>query len=315
MALSSEEVELKLAGGPEKHEPGASYKEYDKMDDVMGQAWVEDGQEVWRLATVRSVSSDGSTIYVLDKDEETLYRVKKDKSHPFDPSHALDMDDLAHLNNMHEAPLLHVLRRRFQSDAIYTLCSDVLISINPYKRIPLLYDLDPATAEPLADHPHGNKVSSRGPAHGDEEAPPPRPHVFTVASRAFRYMTEPREAMLMGKPVALRDQSIIISGESGAGKTEASKNVMRYLIAVATTMQATAAGAAAARYEEQLHGDLIEKCLLRSNTVLEAFGNAKTLRNDNSRRVLWWGCERRVLRSWWSSSSWCRWSTRRSWCC
>jgi myosin heavy subunit len=53
--------------------------------------------------------------------------------------------------------------------------------------------------------------------HGDEEAPPPRPHVFTVASRAFRYMTEPREAMLMGKPVALRDQSIIISGESGAG--------------------------------------------------------------------------------------------------
>jgi hypothetical protein len=111
--------------------------------------------------------------------------VKKDKSHPFDPSHALDMDDLAHLNNMHEAPLLHVLRRsvaenpsffcaqhppqldshkphlntrRFRSDAIYTLCSDVLISINPYKRIPLLYDLDPATAEPLADHPHGNKV-------------------------------------------------------------------------------------------------------------------------------------------------------------
>lgn len=104
--------------------------------------------QVWRLAAVRSVSSDGKTLFIVADDgaspaatphpacrcssdmrspatdtntrlpapcggspEETVYTVGKDRSHPFDPSHAIDMDDLAFLNNMHEAPLLHVLKR------------------------------------------------------------------------------------------------------------------------------------------------------------------------------------------------------------
>eukprot|EP00624_Nannochloropsis_granulata_P000103 evm.model.NODE_10354_length_16557_cov_30.162590.2 len=74
--------------------------DYDKMDDVMGQAWVEDAEEVWRLATVRGVSADGDQLSVLNTDEETTTVVEKVKSHPFDPSHAIDMDDLAHLNNI-----------------------------------------------------------------------------------------------------------------------------------------------------------------------------------------------------------------------
>lgn len=163
----------------------------------------------------------------------------------------------------------------------------------------------------------------------DKPASPPapsRPHVYSVAERAFRFMTEPKEALLLGKPVALKNQSIIISGESGAGasravggrtagrqgggeqswgsgghhegvqaeteygtsphscwpcggagKTEASKYVMRYLITVANALHHDEGR------QEQQHGDFIERCLLRSNIVLEAFGNAKTLRNDNSR--------------------------------
>lgn len=275
--------------------------DYDKMDDVMGQAWVEDAEEVWRLATVRGVSADGDQLSVLNTDEETTTVVEKVKSHPFDPSHAIDMDDLAHLNNMHEAPLLHVLKRRFRSDKIYTTCSDVLISVNPYKKIPLLYDLDRTTAGPLLDQQPMASSSSNNSSSGGDGGPrqtrsptnvpslEKRPHVYSVAARAFRFMTEPNEALLLGKNVALKNQSIIISGESGAGKTEASKYVMRYLITVANALQqkkvATTSGSKPSTVTDgEGGGDVIERCLLRSNTVLEAFGNAKTLRNDNSSR-------------------------------
>ncbi len=103
-------------------------------------------------------------------------------------------------------------------------------------------------------------------------------------------MTEPNEAVLLGRTggaLQQKNQSIIISGESGAGKTEASKYVMRYLITVASALQQQQQSKQppAARAGAGGGGDLLERCLLRSNTVLEAFGNAKTLRNDNSRYV------------------------------
>jgi myosin V len=190
--------------------------------------------------------------------------------------------------------------RRFKADKIYTTCSDVLISINPYKKIPLLYELDRETALPLLEQTAAAAAAKPSPtAIDDMGVPAPaapasavsetHPHVYSVAARAFRFMTEPNEAMLLGKTAALQNQSIIISGESGAGKTEASKYVMRYLITVANALQSKqqqqqeGGGAGTAGAEQ--HGDWIERCLLRSNTVLEAFGNAKTLRNDNSRSV------------------------------
>jgi myosin-5 len=231
-----------MAASSAKASSSANPTAYDKMDDVMGQAWVEDGEEVWRLADVRSVSADGNTVFVLHPDEETTYTVEKAKSHPFDPSHAIDMDDLARLNNMHEAPLLHVLKRRFRTDKIYTTCSDVLISINPYKKIPLLYELDRTTGRPLLEQQQqqalatttntrasidsSSSISGSGgdplirstePRTSSPTTVPlaeRRPHVYSVAARAFRFMTEPNEALLLGKTVALKNQSIIISGAS-----------------------------------------------------------------------------------------------------
>jgi len=146
LGLGADEVEVILPHSQKKENPFGP-REYDKMDDVMGQAWVTDPEDVWRLATVRSVASHGSNISVVATDgkcidnsdaygfngssgiakcltsltlvldragywiDETLVKVEKKDSHPFDPSHAIDMPDLANLNNMHEAPLLHVLKR------------------------------------------------------------------------------------------------------------------------------------------------------------------------------------------------------------
>ena len=209
--------------------------------------------------------------------------------------------------NTQHTPNTHA-HRRFKADKIYTTCSDVLISINPYKKIPLLYELDRATALPLLEQtapvvpppPQPTGAYGGDDVEGDKAAAPApeaRPHVYSVAARAFRFMTEPSEALLLGKSAALRDQSIIISGESGAGKTEASKYVMRYLITVANALQGKDSGGkggGSVGGGAEQNADLIERCLLRSNTVLEAFGNAKTLRNDNSR---WVGMHERMGRS------------------
>ncbi|CAM9978320.1 unnamed protein product, partial [Hapterophycus canaliculatus] len=87
----------------------------------------------------------------------------------YDPSHALDLADISRMNLMHEAPLLHLLHRRFQANAIYTNVADVLVSINPYADIAGLYDI------PMPAH-----------AKSQLSALLAKPHVYGVAERAFR---------------------------------------------------------------------------------------------------------------------------------
>ena len=158
-------------------------------------------------------------------------------THPFDPTHSMPFDDISLLNDLHEGPLLDLLRRRYAKEIIYTDCSDVLISINPYKTIPGLYNI-----------------------HGD--AWREIPHVYRVADRAL--------AKIKASGKTVQHQSIIVSGESGAGKTEAAKCIMRFLVAQSE--------------DSESGNSKIEQQVLESNPLLEAFGNAKTIRNDNSSR-------------------------------
>ncbi len=157
------------------------------------------------------------------------------------------MSDISRLNNLHEAPLLHVLKRRFSKGKIYTFCGHVLLSVNPYQFFTGLYDL-----------PDVGDGGAKG-EDPDEVGEAEEPHVYTIARLAFDQLTAPKGG----------NQSIVVSGESGAGKTEASKHVMRYLL------HASSSGD---------EGTVIQQRLLDSNVVLEAFGNAKTVRNDNSSR-------------------------------
>ena len=159
--------------------------------------------------------------------------------------------------------LTHLLRRHHDrsKDEIYTCVGPILVSINPYRMFPLLYSEDLM----VAYHTE----------HGDGAKKLP-PHLFAVAQSAYTSLmasVKGPSGSLSGAAVgAGTNQSIVISGESGAGKTEATKFIMSFLARITVMDTGNAAVGA------------LEHRVLQSNPLLEAFGNAQTLRNDNSSR-------------------------------
>ncbi|XP_069509649.1 unconventional myosin-Ia [Ambystoma mexicanum] len=147
--------------------------------------------------------------------------------------------DMVLLEEPELKPIVSNLRERFDHDEIYTYIGNVVISVNPYKPLPIY------TPEKIQQYRNCNFFELK-------------PHIYAIADEAYQSLRD-RD----------KDQCILITGESGAGKTEASKLVMSYVAAVCNK------GAEVNQVKEQL---------LQSNPVLEAFGNAKTLRNDNSSR-------------------------------
>ncbi|XP_037693188.1 unconventional myosin-Ig isoform X2 [Choloepus didactylus] len=133
------------------------------------------------------------------------------------------------------------LKLRFEKGRIYTYIGEVLVSVNPYQELPLY------GPEAIAQH-QGRELYERP------------PHLYAVANAAYKAMKR-----------RSRDTCIVISGESGAGKTEASKYIMQYIAAVTNPSQ-------------RAEVERVKEVLLGSTCVLEAFGNARTNRNHNSSR-------------------------------
>jgi myosin heavy subunit len=175
---------------------------------------------------------------VVETEEGKKKRVDLAKCRPFQRS-ALSrvVEDLTLLDDMSSQLILYNLKKRFEKKNIYTNVGNILISINPYEYFPIY------TKEII------NKYINR-PLGKDMP-----PHVYNISHDAYYGLTAFNEL-----------QSIIISGESGAGKTEATKQCLQYLAAIAGSV------------------DSVEKKILQANPILEAFGNAKTIRNDNSSR-------------------------------
>ncbi|XP_055693638.1 unconventional myosin-XV isoform X1 [Lutzomyia longipalpis] len=148
------------------------------------------------------------------------------------------VDDMTQLSDLHEASLLWNLRLRYDRGLIYTFAGSILIAVNPYKMFPDSYGLE--VAKQYAGRPLGSLP----------------PHLFAIGAAAHAALPSP--------------QVVVISGESGAGKTESTKLVMQYLAAVVP-----GGGSASAVITEQI---------LEAAPLLEAFGNARTARNDNSSR-------------------------------
>ncbi|TRY62309.1 hypothetical protein DNTS_025855 [Danionella cerebrum] len=148
-------------------------------------------------------------------------------------------NDLTALTFLHEPAVLHNLRVRFVDySSIYTYCGIVLVALNPYEQLPI----------------YGEEVID---AYSGQDMADMEPHIYSVAEEAYRTMI--REE---------KNQSIIISGESGSGKTVSAKFTMRYFAVVGGAAQQTS----------------VEEKVLASNPIMEAIGNAKTTRNDNSSR-------------------------------
>ncbi|KAE9599821.1 putative myosin ATPase [Lupinus albus] len=204
--------------------------------------WVQDKDLVWVDAEVIGSSSNGiihlitvSGKTVVSSPEELLARDADEDEH----GGVEDMTRLAYLN---EPGVLYNLRRRYVLNDIYTYTGSILIAVNPFTNLPHLYNTH--MMEQYKGAPLGELS----------------PHVFAVADASYRAM------MNEGK-----SQSILVSGESGAGKTETTKLIMQYL---------TYVGGRAAGGDDRT----VEQQVLESNPLLEAFGNARTVRNDNSSR-------------------------------
>ena len=167
---------------------------------------------------------------------------------------------------MHEAPLLHLLRCRYKEDQIYTAVGkNLLISVNPYKNIAGLYE------NPLKFF-NIEEPNERDFLETDTDADDMKPHVYKIANNALNALI-----------TSDRSQSLIVSGESGAGKTEASKKLMHYLVA-ANLQLVNGDDDNNDLTEGAAQAETIQKSVEGSNLVFESFGNAKTVRNDNSSR-------------------------------
>eukprot|EP00434_Breviolum_minutum_P032050 symbB.v1.2.028343.t1/scaffold2997.1/size65663/7 len=175
---------------------------------------------------------------------------------------ALQLHDLGQLPLLHEPAVLHALELRFQGDCVYTLTGPMLLAVNPFKPLPRLYGSERLNA--YINFQEG-KDEKQNPAPGsveedDKEGKREEPHIYGVAKAAYE-----------GVWHRSLGQTVLVSGESGAGKTETTKFVMRFL-----------ALAGAGGTESSM--SVVERQVLDSIPVLEALGNAKTLRNENSSR-------------------------------
>uniref|UniRef100_A0A8C5JTC6 Myosin VC n=1 Tax=Junco hyemalis TaxID=40217 RepID=A0A8C5JTC6_JUNHY len=204
--------------------------------------WIPDNEEVWQSAEItKNYKAGDSFLHVqLEDGTELSYPVDPAALPPLrNPDILVGENDLTALSYLHEPAVLHNLKIRFvESKLIYTYSGIILVAINPYKQLPIYGD--------AIIHAYS------GQNMGDMD-----PHIFAVAEEAYKQMARNN-----------KNQSIIVSGESGAGKTVSARYTMRYFATVSKSSS---------------NADVEDK-VLASNPITEAVGNAKTTRNDNSSR-------------------------------
>uniref|UniRef100_A0A4W5PNY2 Myosin VA n=1 Tax=Hucho hucho TaxID=62062 RepID=A0A4W5PNY2_9TELE len=211
------------------------------LSGLFARVWIPDAEEVWKSAELTKNYKHGdSTLHLtLEDGLHKLDDKTKNLPHLRNPDILVGENDLTALSYLHEPAVLHNLKVRFtDSKLIYTYCGIVLVAINPYENLPI----------------YGSDIIN---AYSGQNMGDMDPHIFAVAEEAYKQMARDE-----------RNQSIIVSGESGAGKTVSAKYAMRYF--------ATVSGAATEAN--------VEEKVLASNPIMEAIGNAKTTRNDNSSR-------------------------------
>ncbi|XP_059804805.1 myosin-4-like [Hypanus sabinus] len=217
--------------------------------DAKTACYVSDPKELYVKGTVKSKEGGKATVETLE-DKRTV-TVKEDEVLPMNPPKFDKIEDMAMMTHLNEASVLYNLKERYAAWMIYTYSGLFCVTVNPYKWLPV-YDPQVVT---------GYRGKKR------QEAPP---HIFSISDNAYQFMQTDRE-----------NQSILITGESGAGKTVNTKRVIQYFASVGAAVDPSK------KKEAQASGKMkgsLEDQIIQANPLLEAFGNAKTVRNDNSSR-------------------------------
>ncbi|KAL4480724.1 hypothetical protein ABPG72_014499 [Tetrahymena utriculariae] len=226
-------------------------------------AWIEVGKEepetkkVFMKATIIDLNKDKTKVKLTKKEDNQAIpdEVNIEKVYQVNQSSETGFSDMVRMDNLNEAEIINNLELRYSRDIIYTYIGPTLIVMNPYKYI------ESAMSEQLLLM-YQNELITKG--FIDQRESPP--HTYAVAGQAFSKLFE-----------NMKNQAIVISGESGAGKTENAKLAMKFL----TTMSHHDSNTVIRISKGE---SSIEDKILSCNPILEAFGNAKTVRNDNSSR-------------------------------
>ncbi|XP_029545161.1 myosin-10 isoform X9 [Salmo trutta] len=205
--------------------------------------WIPSERHGFEAASIREERGDEVVVELAENSKKAM--VNKDDIQKMNPPKFSKVEDMAELTCLNEASVLHNLKDRYYSGLIYTYSGLFCVVINPYKYLPIY-------SENIIEMYRGKKR---------HEMPP---HIYAISESAYRCMLQDRE-----------DQSILCTGESGAGKTENTKKVIQYLAHVASSHKG--------KKDHNIPGEL-ERQLLQANPILESFGNAKTVKNDNSSR-------------------------------
>ncbi|XP_033023087.1 myosin-16 [Lacerta agilis] len=211
-----------------------------KPYDIKKSVWVKDEKEGFVAGEIQSETDTQVTVKTVTNQTVT---VKKDDVQQMNPPKFYQVNDMANMTFLNEASVLDNLRQRYVLMRIYTYSGLFCVTINPYKWLPI----------------YGSRVAQMYKGRKRTEMPP---HLFSISDNAYHDMLMERE-----------NQSMLITGESGAGKTENTKKVIQYFANIGGTGKAST----------DSKGSL-EDQIIQANPVLEAFGNAKTTRNNNSSR-------------------------------
>jgi len=218
---------------------------YEETDETFRRGRALDSRRCGRPVYVRATVIEANNgKVVVETKTEPRKSVESDASKCFFMDAATEVDDMVDLAHLNDATLLNNVQTRYQREClqqIYTMAGEILIAVNPYR------DLVDHSGTSIYDGSYVTKYR-----HNFATLPP---HIFSTAASAVKAIREENE-----------NQSVVISGESGAGKTESTKQIMKFITSCSESKN-----------------DVTSK-LLQSNPVLEALGNAKTLRNDNSSR-------------------------------
>ncbi|XP_058892813.2 myosin-16 [Kogia breviceps] len=211
-----------------------------KPYDIKRSCWVKDEKEGFISGEIQSEQGDQVTVKTITNQTLTM---KKDDIQQMNPPKFYQVSDMANMTFLNEASVLDNLRQRYVSMRIYTYSGLFCVTVNPYRWLPI----------------YGARVASMYKGKKRTEMPP---HLFSISDIAYHDMLMERE-----------NQSMLITGESGAGKTENTKKVIQYFASIGGTGRQSSDGKGS-----------LEDQIIQANPVLEAFGNAKTTRNNNSSR-------------------------------